>query len=790
MRSKGWRVVALVALGVAGLLAGAALWVRGTVPALGGSYPVAGLAQPVTVRFDGYARPFVEAASFEDALFAEGWLHASHRLLQMDLFRRAGLGRLSELFGASMLATDEELWRSGVPQLAASLAANASTPTRERIDAYVAGVNAALDAGVARAPEYLLLRQTPRRWVREDVFALGALMAFQSANNASQELLRFALQSELDPDRFAVFLPDDAAQPDFPYVIPPREKVGTSALAPLFRRLERIDPTAQPLLANLALGSNGWAVAPRRSQSGHALVAFDSHDALGLPNLTYEVHLSFAGRTLHGWSAPGLPGVITGSNDRVAWGFTNIGDTQDLFVETRAPDGSPRFRSGDAWRSAEIESVEIPVAGRAESERLALVRTHNGVLLSDDPPISLRWSGHAIGQLGLGIDALFSFNLARSADEFADALTSLPAPALAATFADVDGHIGFQTAGLFPLRGRGVGLVPQDGSDPEAGWRGFLPHDQLPQRRDPPEGFVATANARVQRLGEGPLISADNAPGYRIRRLQSVLGSDARFTVEDFRRLQLDWTDGQAELLLDAMLAPLRSEDFDATARAALAALRAWRPDPVAAPERAAPILFQAFYLALAKEVFEPGLGDVAFGELLQHNYPLNHALDRLLLREPDHVWWRGDRPGLLRAAFSRAVSEIAAVQGQDVSRWRLDRMHAVRLEHEFGRAVPALGWLFHARPAPWGGSVSTVGRARYRYDQAYDVRGGATVRFVAEMHPDGPRVAAVIPGGQSGHPSSPHYLDQFPHWLAGELLPVEVPGERAEAAMLTLIPR
>jgi penicillin amidase len=783
--------LALLALA---LLAGApvalgVVWLRASIAPLTGAHPVSGLARAVTIRFDDFARPYVEAEGFEDALVAEGWLHASHRLFQMDLHRRAGSGRLSELLGAGMLETDEQLWRAGVPQLAATLAANASRETRGRVDAYVAGVNAALAAAAARPPEYLLLRQAPRPWAPADVFALAALMAYQSANNAGQELLRLALQAELAPERFAIFLPDEAAQPDFPFLVSAPDPGWQEALAALRRRRARLDPRRQPLLPDLALGSNGWVVAPSRSATGHALVAFDSHDGLGLPSLSYEVHLSFAGRSLHGWSAAGLPGVVNGYNDRVAWGFTNIGDTQDLFVETRAPDDPLRFRDGDEWYRADLETVEIPVAGRDAPHRLALVRTRNGLLLSEDPPISLRWTGHELAALGLGIDALFAFNLAQSAADFSVALDALPAPALNATFADVDGHIGFQTAGVFPVRGRGEGLVPLAGAEPAHRWQGFVPAARLPRRRDPAEGFLAAANARVNRPGEGPLVSADNAPGYRIRRIHAVLGGAPSLSVEDMRALQMDWRDAQAEQLLGTLLAALDAASLSARERAAHDALAAWRREPVAGPESGAALLFQAWYLAIAREVFAPALQPATFAELLQHNYVLNHALDRLLRAEPESGWWRGDRPGLLRAAFAEAVAGIAAVQGDEVSGWRLDRQHAVRLQHELGKAVPLLGWLFDAAPAPWGGSAATVGRARYRYDRPFDVSGGATVRFVAELRPGGPRVRAVIPGGQSGHPSSPHYLDQLPAWLAGELIPIAAPRPEEAGGVLTLVP-
>ena len=788
-------------------------WLQSTVAPLEGEYTIDGLDGPVIIRFDAFARPFVEAETFADALFAEGWLHASHRLWQMELLRRAGNGRMAQLLGAGLLATDEELWRRGVPPLALQLEANASGEMKACIEAYVNGINAALDAGVAQSVEMTLLGMRPARWKPLDAYAVAAVTAYQSANNADNELLRLAIAEDAGAEAAQAFFPD--GHNDVPTVIPANADIplGVTACLParaeapsdsrrghtscpwrtgakiarLLDQRDAADPLAKALVPSFAFGSNGWVVAPARAKDGHALFAFDSHDALGLPNLFYEVHLYFAeGRELHGWSVAGLPGVVNGYNERIAWGFTNIGDTQDCFLETRSPEGPLRFKDGDTWYEAETETAEIPVKGREEPVMLTLVHTKNGTLISDDPPIALRWSAQELG--GMGIDSLLRLNLARNWEEFNDALDALPAPALNATYADVDGNIGFRTVGRFPMRGQGEGLVPLDGADSVNRWRGFVDPNVLPRRFNPPEGFIAAANARVNAPGNGPLISADNAPGYRIRRIQHVLSQRNDFTVDDMQALQMDWYDTQAALLLPRMLSSLQDQSLAGSAEIAFELLKVWGENPVAAPDASAPLVFQAWYRALAEEVFKAGLSPEVFMRLMKNNYVLNQALDRLVLRDHDSAWWRGERPAVLRAALGHALEEIAATQGENPRAWRLDRMHAVRLEHELGKAVPQLGWFFNAAPEPWGGSTSTVGRARYRYDRAYDVTAAATVRVAGEMIPTGPTMRAVMPGGQSGHPMSPHYLDQYPLWLQGRVLPI-VDTQMAMRSTLTLKP-
>jgi len=764
-----------------------------------GERVVAGLDARVEIRFDARARPFVRATTLGDALFAEGFLHARERLWQMELLRRAGRGRLSQALGPDLLESDRELWRVGVPQLAARLEERASPATRERVGRYVAGVNAGLDSLAVRPPELLLADVAVRPWEPRDVYALGALMAFDSANNLENELLRAALAERLEPPEMAAFLPGDAPLPGVPTVLPGAAAgagAGGRADAPApavprslatLARLEALDARRRRLLPALSLGSNGWVVAPERSRSGRALFAFDSHDALALPNLFYEVHLFFGeGRELRGWSVPGLVGVVNGFSERHAWGFTNIGDTQDLFLERRHPQDPHLFADGPDWVRARAEEVEIPVRGRAEPERLTVLHTHHGPLVQEDPPLALAWTAHRLDEHGLG--ALLDLGLARDWDAFRDALDRFAAPSANVTYADVDGRVAFRTVGLLPVRGRGRGLAPLPGDDPATAWRGRVPADALPRRVDPPEGFVAAANAQVQPPGATPRVSADNAPGYRMRRITRVLAARRDHDPASMRALQMDWRDGKAELVLPVMLRALRGASWTGTAAQALARLEAWRPDPVDAPDRAAPLVFQRWWIALAREVFAERLGDALWERLLRHAYVLDRALDGLLLEAPHSPWWRGDREARLRSAFRRAVDGLAAELGADPAAWRWDARHAVHLRHELGGASPLLGRWLHRGPFPWGGGSPTVGRAASGYDRPALVDKGATVRVVAEMARP-LRVWAVIPGGQSGHPADPHYDDQTAAWLDGASERLAAEPEALESRPLVLEP-
>lgn len=762
------RLLTVVVLLLVLTIAAIGLALRASVTRPGGVAIVSGLEREVAVTFDAIGRPYVRAATLDDALFAEGFLHARERLWQMELLRRAGRGRLSELLGGDLLDTDRSLWRAGVPQLATRLASGSSAQVSRRVAAYVAGVNAGMDSLVVRPPEFLLLMWTPRPWTPEDVYAVGAMIAWDSANNLQNELVRLDLSAKVGAARFAAFLPDDSIPAPYPHVVPAVGATTTASVAAL-DSIERVG------LPSAAFGSNGWAVAPSRTRSGHALLAFDSHDALSLPTLFYEVHLFFGDdRQIRGWSLPGLPGVINGYNEYVAWGFTNIGDTQDLFL--LAPDSPVRRR----------ETAIIPVRGRSPPERLTIDHTDFGPVFADRPRLALSWTGQHLGAGGL--DAMFALNLANSLASLQEALGRFTVPVANVTWATRDGHIGFRTLGVLPRRRQGAGLIPLDAS-PDSAWAGLVPADEMPQRVDPAEGFVAAANAAVAAAGRGPLVSADNAPAYRIRRIQSVLGARRDHDPAGMQALQFDWWNTQAELLLPAMLPAL--DDLPAgLSLDAAGILRDWQRRPFNAPQLAAPLLFERWYLALGTKVFRDAVGADTWARVLKRNYLLNHALDRLILVDADSPWWGGERDRLVRTSFVEAVAELAVELGPDIGRWRWDARHQVVMQHELGQAVPMLSRWLNRGPYPWGGGAATVGRANYRYAAPALVNHAATMRMVADMNPSGMEVAAVLCAGQSGNPLSRHYADQTAAWLAGELSPIAARPEDVTGPQLRLRPK
>ncbi len=762
-------------LGVLGFL-------RSTVP---GDPDViaAAVEHPVQIHYDSFKTPFVRAQSWQDAYLAQGWLHGHNRLWQMELFRRAGKARLAEVLGASMVETDANMIRAGVPLLAARLESNASVELRRFVAAYVKGVNLALagENPTPLAPEFRLAGFEPQLWQASDVYALGALMAFQSGNNYRNELLRLALVNSLKAqlpdvppsglrDWTQILGPIDAQMPDFPYVLDNQGLLG------LLAKTDHLEPQLQPLLSAPRLGSNGWVVSPERTEQGHALFAFDSHDALSMPNLTYDVHLFVNQEQIRGASVPGLLGVINGFNEFMAWGFTNTGDSQDLFIEQRSTESDLHFLGPQGVYVAQTSQVFIPVKGQPSHE-VTVVTTKNGRLLSDNPPLALRWSALEVPEAGL--DALRALNRATSYSSFSAAMDSFVAPSANATYADVTGRIAFRTVGALPVRGVGQGLLPLPGEVSAHEWQGLIPNNELPRSTNPPAGFVAAANARIQ--PGPPLISADNSPGYRIERIASQLRNTSVATFADMQALQVDWFNVQAQRLLPLMLQTVDTAILDDKVKAGFESLEAWALEPENLPELSQPLLFAAWYRHLGLQVFTPLLGDELTKRMLGSAYVFNHALDGLLLLYTDSPWWQDRRTELITGSLITAFDEVGANQvWQD--------QHQVLMRHELSSAVPGLGWLLDDGPFAWGGGNPTVGRARYNYNRPYAATGGATARLVISMRQ--PMQAATIsPGGQSGHFMSVHYDDQTPLWLAGELNPLATQPEQLGPPSTSLLP-
>ncbi len=425
-----------------------------------------GLSSPVEIARDDRGVPTIRAKSLNDAYFAIGFAHAQDRLFQMELMRRVGAGRLAETVGAAGVSTDKLMRTLGLYRMAEAEAASASPSLKAALDAYAAGVNAFLKQRRGALPlEFQLLRITPEPWKPADSLVWGRIMALQLSANWHEERLNLALKKALAPDLFQLLLPE------------------IKSLAGL--------PT--PWFGRLNVASNNWVIGPQKSESGAALLANDPHLSLGAPAIWYLVHIETSDRQWVGGTSPGMPMIVIGASDRVAWGLTTTsGDNEDLFEE-KPIDGNPQlYQTPEGSAPFETRQEAIKVKGGANVV-FEVRSTRHGPVVSDldedrkdkDPVMAL--AATFLLPDDRTADALFGMNMARSADEFRTALADFHAPQQNIVFADREGRIGFVAAGRVPVRGKlfASGLLPAPGWTGEYDWTGTLPFDQLPQSSNP-----------------------------------------------------------------------------------------------------------------------------------------------------------------------------------------------------------------------------------------------------------------------------------------------------------------
>lgn len=762
---------------------------RASLPKVEGLVEVEGINNRVTIYRDELGRPHIYASNMEDLFFGQGFAHAQDRLWQMELHRRAGQGRISEVIGRSELDTDILLRTVGLPRVAQTLKDNSTVETIILLSSYAEGINAYLKTMKVAPPEFLLLGFNPEPWTVDQVFGVAALMAFDSANNYQHELFRLTMQQALAANLYNELLPPVYPENDVPAVW--REEISNRifSLDDLQALENRTDLKRSDFYPSLSLGSNGWCLSPDKTASGLVLYAFDSHDALSMPSLYYENRLVIEGELdLYGWSAPGMAGMIDGFNGYIAWGLTNIGDTQDLFLEKRNPDNPDQFLYDNEWYDAEVIKDYITVKGQDDPVELDIIITRNGPLISSDPDISLSW---APLQSSEGFDALLEINFAKNWNEFRSAANKFTMPSTNITYADVEGNIAFRTVGLLPIRRQGYGIEVAPGWDPEYGWDGFIPMDELPELFNPPTGYVAAANAVVAREDYPYIISVDNAPGYRIRRITEFLEADNNHDLETMKALQTDWYNSHAAMRLPDIIRVL-NENKDLLSELELAALEIltiWQANPVNAMEEAGPAIFETFYIKMMERVFSEKMGEELFNSYLRRNYLVYESLERFWDRGSSAWFGEVTLDKIILDSYTVAIADLSEDLGSDVSKWRWDQRQTITYTHDVGSELGPLSGLYNRGPYPVGGGHMTVGRAGHRLFNPFNVSQVATIRVVAKLGPS-TEAYGVIPTGQSGHPLSSHYDDQIEPWLNGgyfKLYHNEIPPR---AKVLELLPK
>lgn len=726
-----------------------------------GELQVKGLKEPVEVVRDRYGVPHIYAANQDDLFFAQGYVTAQDRLFQLDLWRRVAVGETAELFGEEALEADrfarlikyrgemQAEWQSYAPD------------TQAIATAFVAGINAQIDACQDRLPiEFQILGHQPKKWRSEDI--LGRMSGIVMTNNWQREVTRARLIAAVGVERARAIAPTDP-----PLDFAPPAGLNLAQVTPAI--LQGYIAATKPLkFPPIPQESNDWVIAGALSASGKPLLANDPHRAIALPSLRYLVHLHAPGWNVIGSGEPALPGVAVGHNERLAWGFTIVGtDQADLYVEETGPGDSRLYKVGEAWQPMRVEREAIRVRGRAAPVEVELRFTRHGPVIYQDEStnvaVALKWVGSEPG----GAAYLGSLSVARAQnkEEFLRALEAWKSPAENFVYADVDGHVGWVAAALTPIRKGWDGLLPVPGAGNAFEWQGYLSVKDLPQSFDPPRNWIATANHNILPSGYSHPISYEWAAPHRFLRIQERLSPATKLTVADCQALQHDTMSIPGRVLAKVLQGVTLTDELAPYADL----LKSWNSD--LSTNSAAGALYAVWLQELMSEFFQERLpaearsdrGDLRSVSVLLSE--LQNPTEAVMGQQP-----RNKRDALVQTTFAKAVERTKKLLGADPAGWRWGKLHTARLEHPLASLGPAYAEAFNLAPAPRGGDVHTPNNTRH--DENFRQVHGASYRQVFDLADWDRGVATSVPG-QSGQPGSPHYADLLPLWAEGKYFPL-----------------
>ncbi|MBA3515962.1 MAG: penicillin acylase family protein [Pyrinomonadaceae bacterium] len=745
------------------------------------SVQVQGLRERVLVRRDERGIPYISAIHIEDLYFAQGYATAADRLWQMDLLRRTARGELAEILGNNALEEDKRHRTFGFAQTADAELAQATPAARAVLEAYTRGVNtyiAGLDAKDL-PPEFQILQYKPRPWTAADSLVVVKLFFESLSSTWRLDVMREAF-ADLPAQKRAALMPVTSPLDVLvvgkdrrelalskPFSVPAERTVSADTLRFLKIDEERMSQSLARvgLAAENLAASNNWVVSGKHSASGKPLLANDPHLSPSAPPIWHLVHLSAPGFRVAGVTAPGLPGVIIGHNDRIAWGFTNVGpDVQDLYIEKFDPGNPGRYLTPSGWRDAEIRHEEIKVRkgftdSATDTVTIDVTVTRHGpiVLEKDSKRYALRWTAldpklnNAIG--------VYLLNRARNWREFTAAIRSYTPPMQNMVYADVDGHIGHYAAGVVPIRASGDGSVPYDGSKDDGEWISFIPFDKLPHLYNPPSGMIVTANQRIVGTDYPYFLTHSWAQPYRARRILDLLKQKKRMTANDFRAILGDTYSIAASAFAREAAKSLKeqaSSRSDEKLRESIAAFERW-DGRLNAEARVAPLVAQ-MRMAFRSKIIMGALGPERARVFAWSNF--DTTLDRIITSQPRDWLPPGFKTysDLYLACYEEGRQTLTKSLGGDETKWVWGELVKARFPHPLAMA-PLVGLPFTVPPVPQNGTGALVGAT-------VNVGAAVSMRLIADPS-DWDMSQHGISLGQSGIPTSPHWTDQLADWRA-----------------------
>lgn len=825
------------------------------------SEEIEGLSGEVSIVRDRYGVPYITAANENDAMAALGYAHAQDRLWQMDMFRRFGQGRLSELLGSHLIAYDALSRTVGFERIAQEIYAKMPGQTKATVEAYSRGVNAFIENNRSRYPfEFDALGYEPEPWTPIHTVIVVRLLAWEQNTAFWTDLVFEGLRSRVD----SALLGDMAPwYPSYgPTIIPggqspeplleslragappPRDTAAVDSLQtdsaatgtgqPAVRDTARRtgDPVSsfyqslEPLIdldcamresigiGGSGVGSNAWAIAGNRTATGKPLLANDPHLQHSAPVKWYQAVLIIGNRTLAGVTVPGMPFIVAGRNNNIAWGITNLmADETDFYLEK--VDGKDRVLHDGQWEKMTLVRDTIRTKDTLSTPITVRISRH-GPLLSDlkrlidlyPPPmidsvaarsmvttpgdsfaLALRWLGRDVSQ---ELTTLQRINRAGNFKEFREGLNFGGIPGLSLVYADRGGTIGYVPCVRAPIRGDANPNRVNPGWESRFNWKGTRSVSEMPTLENPDQGYIASANNKPSNSLPFPVGDLWVDPS-RAMRLEQYLSQGNTFEVIDCVQMQGDVLSEHMAYMTEFLLRAFPDSAAQGKkVREALGMLRGWNGEMGAdSPEGAiAAEWTQTVYTMTWRDEMGPGL----FAHfMLTPQLPLKSMRRQLMT---DSRWFddistpgREVRDDILRKALGQTLETLHSRFGTwELGEWRFGAMHTLTFTHPFSMMEP-LRKVVNIGPFETGGTVTTLNNGEWNFNKPYGAILGPSMRQIVDFADTSVYLRSVLATGQSGQPMNDHYQDQTIIYLfSGYVSLYNRPPAEAERMSITTL--
>ncbi|MFA6469105.1 MAG: penicillin acylase family protein [Bacteroidota bacterium] len=744
-------------------------------PEVDGEITVTGLRQSVKIYRDEFGVPHINAQNEYDLFFAQGYVQAQDRLWQMDLTRRAGEGRLSEILGTPTVKFDKMLKTVGFKRIAEQLEQQLHPQSREILRAYSDGINEFIRTHKGKFPvEFDMLNYEPEEWRPVHSLMISRLMAWELNISWHVDVVLGELVAKLGEEKARMVFP--TYPENGPVIVENtaarKQLHALQKFASLHKEFKQFFGTT-----GTHIGSNAWAVSPQKSVSGKAMLANDPHLGLSLPAKWYEIHLTGGAVNVAGMSLPGTPLVILGHNANVAWGFTNVmADDADFYFEKTDSLGADKYLFKGEWKDIEIlydtvrvkDSSEVPFVIRKTIHGPAVNEIYPLEEIASSDFITMKWTGFEMSD---ELYAIYLVNISHDWQSFLNGVREFTVPGQNFVYADKNGNIGYHPGVRLPKRASTNPTLPFAGWTGEHEWLGYIPFEQLPSSFNPPEGFIATANNKTTNVTDYHISNLWEPPS-RIQRIREVLQAKQLFDVSDFKRLQNDTYSHFAKEMTPFILSAFSQAAIsDSKTETAINYFRNWNfqygKDDVPAA------IFELFFHHLISNLFRDEMGNELFKQYIYlANMPYRVTLS--LLNDTGTVWFDNvntpeieTRDEIIRKSLEDALNDCAEKLGGQMKEWRWGRLHTLTLKHPFGD-IAVLQSIMNIGPFEVSGSGTTVNNGEYRLGTPYSMTLGPSMRSIVDFG-NVNSALSVIPSGQSGQPMHDHYSDQTPLWKNGE---------------------